>query len=71
MIQRKTLASEEASYSNDVAAKKKSDISQDVNRAKWLPISGRMETLTWPPNPLPQASDRTYPSPLRRRQNID
>ena len=33
MVQRKTLASEEASYSNDAAAKKKSDISRDVNRA--------------------------------------
>jgi hypothetical protein len=32
MTQRKTLASEEASYSDD-AAKKKSDISQDVNIA--------------------------------------
>jgi hypothetical protein len=34
MIQRKTLASNEASYSNDAAAKKKCRISQDINRAR-------------------------------------
>jgi hypothetical protein len=32
MIQRKTLASEEASYSKDATAKKSSDISQDISK---------------------------------------
>jgi hypothetical protein len=38
MVERKTLASEEASYSNDAAEKKNSDVPQDVNRARWLLI---------------------------------